>query len=148
MPSISETFRNFKASKTVLFWSCAGCVIATMVVGFTWGGWVTGGSAQARADEAAEQAVAQLAADICVNRYLASPDARASLAALKDESAYRRDGLIEDGGWVTFAGRDEPIDGAADLCADRLAEIDLSSLPETPVADAGAASAMTPTIVQ
>ncbi|GLQ56024.1 hypothetical protein [Devosia nitrariae] len=147
MPSISDNFRDFKASKTVLFWSCAGCAIATMVVGFTWGGWVTGGSAQARADEAAEQAVAQLAADICVNRYLASPDARANLTALKEESAYSRDGILEDGGWVTFADR-EPIDGAADLCADQLAEIDLSSLPETPVADAGAVSAMTPTIVQ
>ena len=65
MPSISEKFRDFRASKAVLFWSCAGCIIATMVVGFTWGGWVTGGSAQERADEAAEQAVAELAADIC-----------------------------------------------------------------------------------
>ncbi|MBE0578060.1 hypothetical protein [Devosia sp.] len=151
MASVSEKFRDFQASKAVLFWSCAGCVVATMVVGFTWGGWVTGGSAQQRADTAAEQAVAQLAADICFKRYLASPDARVNLTALTEESVYRRDGLLEDGGWVTFGDREDPIDGAADLCADRLAEVDLSTLPEAPatagsempVADAAAAAPAT-----
>jgi len=144
MSSIAEKFRDFRAGKAVLFWSCAGCVIATMVVGFTWGGWVTGGSAQQRADAAAEQAVAQLAADICFKRYLASPDARVNLTALTEESSYRRGGVIEDGGWVTLADREDPVDGAAKLCADRLAEVDLSTLPTTPVADAGALSATAP----
>ena len=144
MPSISEKFRDFRASKAVLFWSCAGCIIATMVVGFTWGGWVTGGSAQERADEAAEQAVAELAADICFKRYLASPDARINLTALNEESSYRRSGVIEDGGWVTLADREDPIDGAAGLCAKRLAEVDISTLPATPVADAGAVPATAP----
>lgn len=143
MSSISEKFRDFKAGKATLFWSCAACVVATMVVGFTWGGWVTAGTAQDRANDAAEQAVAQLAADICVNRYLASPDARTNLTAFNEESVYRRDGLIEDGGWVTFADREDPVDGAAALCADRLAEVDLSTLPETPVAEATVPAAIT-----
>ena len=144
MPSISEKFRDFRASKAVLFWSCAGCIIATMVVGFTWGGWVTGGSAQERADEAAEQAVAELAADICFKRYLASPDVRVNLTALNEESSYRRSGVLEDGGWVTLADREDPIDGAAGLSAKRLAEVDLITLPATPVADAGAVAATAP----
>ncbi len=134
--SLGDKFRDFRASKMTLFWSCAGCVVATMVVGFTWGGWVTGGTAQDRADKAAEQAVAALAADICFKRYLASPDARTNLTALNEESVYRRNGVLEDGGWVTFADREEPIDGAAKLCAERLAEVDISTLPETPVAQA------------
>jgi hypothetical protein len=25
----------------MLFWSCAGSVVVALVVGFTWGGWVT-----------------------------------------------------------------------------------------------------------
>jgi hypothetical protein len=144
MPSISEKFRDFRASKAVLFWSCAGCAVATMVVGFTWGGWVTGGSAQDRADTAAERAVAQLAADICFNRYLAAPDVRVNLTALGEESSYRRGGLLEEGGWVTFADSEDPIDGAAKLCADRLAEVDLATLPVTPVADAVVAPATMP----
>ncbi|KKB10669.1 hypothetical protein VE25_16840 [Devosia geojensis] len=148
MPNFSETFRDFKASKTVLFWSCAGCIVATMVVGFTWGGWVTGGSAQERADGAAEQAVAQLAADICVNRYLASPDVRTNLTAFNAESVYRRSRVIEDGGWVTLADREKPISGAAKLCADQLAAVDLADLPTTPVADARAVPAVEATTVQ
>ena len=146
--SLGDNFRDFKASKMTLFWSCAACAVATMVVGFTWGGWVTGGSAQERADTAAEQAVAQLAADICIKRYLASPDVRVNLTALNEESSYRRDGLLEEGGWVTFADREEPIDGAAELCADRLAEVDLSSLPETPVAAVEPVTAPGATVVQ
>ena len=139
MSSISEKFRDFKAGKATLFWSCAACVVVTMVVGFTWGGWVTGGAAQERADKAAEQAVAELAADICFKRYLASPDARVNLTALNEESSYRRGGMLEDGGWVTLADREDPIDGAARLCAEQLAEVDLSTLPEAPVADAAEA---------
>ena len=135
--SFAEKFRDFRASKATLFWSCAGCVVATLVVGFTWGGWVTGGSAQQQAEVAAEQAVAKLAADICFKRYLAAPDARMNLTALNEETSYRRDGMLEDGGWVTFADRQDPIDGAAELCAERLAEVDISTLPPTaPVADA------------
>jgi hypothetical protein len=144
--SISEKFSNFQASKAVLFWSCAACVVATMVVGFTWGGWVTGGAAQERAEAASEQAVAQLAADICFSRYLAAPDARASLVALTEESSFRRSGVLEDGGWVTFAGRENPIDGAANLCARQLAEVDATTLPQaSPVAETAAPLAETTT---
>lgn len=134
--SISEKFRDFRASKATLFWSCAACVVATMVVGFTFGGWVTGGSAEERAETAAQEAVAKLAADICVQRYLAAPDVRVKLAALMEESSYSRDGILEDGGWATLGGREEPVDGAADLCADQLAEVDLETLPAAPVAEA------------
>ena len=144
MSAIGEKFRDFKASKAVMFWSCAGCIVATMVLGFTWGGWVTAGSAQEQAANAADQAVAELAADICVKRYLASPEARVNLTALTESSSYSRDGLIEEGGWVTFADREDPIDGAADICADRLAEVDLSELPEVPVAAAAAATTAVP----
>ncbi|AVF03555.1 MULTISPECIES: hypothetical protein [Devosia] len=144
--SISEKFSNFQASKAVLFWSCAACVVATMVVGFTWGGWVTGGAAQERAEAASVQAVAQLAADICFSRYLAAPDARASLVALTEESSFRRSGVLEDGGWVTFAGRENPIDGAANLCARQLAEVDATTLPQaSPVAETAAPLAETTT---
>ena len=142
MSELSKNWENFRPTKAMWFWSCAGTAVVTMVVGFTWGGWVTGGSAQERADTAAEQAVAQLAADICFRRYLAAPDARVNLTALIEESSYRRDGVLEDGGWVTFADREDPIDGAAEICADRLAEVDISTLPDTsPVAEAPPAEA-------
>ena len=54
--TLSQRFRDYQASKTVLFWACAGSVVVATVVGFSWGGWVTGGSAQELAADSAAQA--------------------------------------------------------------------------------------------
>ena len=54
---------QYHPSKAVLFWACVGSAILAMVVGFSWGwlvtswgGWVTGGTARAMAEESAAQA--------------------------------------------------------------------------------------------
>ena len=53
---------QYQPSKAVLFWACVGSAILAMVVGFSWGwvtswgGWVTGGTARAMAEESAAQA--------------------------------------------------------------------------------------------
>ena len=94
-----------------------------MVVGFSWGGWVTGSTAES--DAARETGRAELAATICVERFMQAADASVQLAALKDESTWSRDDMIADAGWTTPFGLEEPIEGAADLCADRLAAMEL-----------------------
>jgi hypothetical protein len=134
--SINQRFMEFRPSKTMWFWSTVGVIVVVLIVGFTWGGWVTSGTAAERAADAADQARAELAANICVHRYLAAPDAGTQLTAFKDASSYKRDDILEEGGWVTLAGADEPIDGAASLCADKLAEAEVPAA--TPVADASA----------
>jgi hypothetical protein len=116
---------EYRPTKVVWFWTTLACVVATMIIGFTWGGWVTGGAAEQRATDAAENARAKLAAEICAYRFLAAPDAGAKLAALKDESSYQRDDMIVKGGWVTLAGAEDPVDGAGKLCAEHLAEAEL-----------------------
>src|SRR5690349_17655722 len=118
--SLGKRWQNFQASKTQLFWACAACAVATIVVGFTWGGWVTGGTANLRAATAATEARAQLAASVCVERFAKGPDATAQLAALKGSESWKRDTLIEAGGWVTLAGMDKPVAGAASLCVQQL----------------------------
>jgi hypothetical protein len=35
--TLSNRFKDYQASKTVLFWACAGSVIVATVVGFSWG---------------------------------------------------------------------------------------------------------------
>ena len=116
--SMGQRFQDYRASKTALFWSCAGCIVATVIVGFTWGGWVTGGSARDMA-AAAEQAQAQVAAAVCVDQFMAAADARPQLASLKENtSSWRQENFIEDGGWAVIA--DQEYDGAAELCAERL----------------------------
>ena len=125
MSEAMKKWENFRPSKALWFWSCAGAAVLTIIVGFTWGGWVTGGSAEARAERAGEEAAAQLAASICVHRFMAAPDAGVKLAELKDADSWGRDDLVEDAGWVTFASMEEPVDGAADLCAEQLASAEL-----------------------
>jgi hypothetical protein len=95
-----------------------------MILGFTWGGWVTGGTADEMATNAREEARAELAASVCVAKFMQAPDATAQLAALKEASSWQRDDFITKGEWTTLVGSDEPVDGAADLCAEQLAEME------------------------
>jgi hypothetical protein len=132
---LSQRFQNFQASKTVLFWSCAGSVVLATVVGFSWGGWTTGGSAQDMADEAAADARQQLAAVVCVDRFMAAQDADVQLIALKEiTSSYAQGKFVQDGGWATIVPAGSTADHkatasasaddrkAAGLCAEELAK--------------------------
>lgn len=123
----NEMMRNwdqYKPTKTVWLWSCVGVAALTMVIGFSAGGWVTGGTATDRVNASTEQAVATLAANICANRFLAAADAQTKLAALKKVDSWKQDTFIEEGGWVTFASMKKPIDGAAEICANKLVAVD------------------------
>src|SRR5690242_21458063 len=93
--SISRRWAAYRSSKGGWLWSCVGASIATMILGFTWGGWVTGGSATRRAADAAHDARAQLAAASCVYRFNQGPDMAAQLAALKKVQSYEVNGLLE-----------------------------------------------------
>lgn len=127
--SLSQRWAEYRPTKTGWFWSGVAIAIATMVIGFTVGGWTTGGTAAEMAEDAARDARAELASAICVQRFAAAPDASTKWAELKDASSYERDNLIEDGGWTTFATMEEAVPGAADMCADELVAMD--SLPAT-----------------
>ncbi len=128
-----QRFDQYQASKTVLFWACAGSVIIATVVGFSWGGWVTGGSAQAMAEQSAAQARQEVAAVVCVDRFMAAPDMLAQLTALKGiERSYQQGKFVEDGGWAIMpvssdAEASAPVSSsdqrmAAGLCAEALAK--------------------------
>jgi hypothetical protein len=127
---LGSRWEAYQPSKTAWFWSCVGAVVATMIVGFAWGGWVTGGTANKMVSEAADGARAQLAATSCVTRFNAGPDAVAQLAALKGASSYSRSGMIERDGWATMAGSANPVSGAADLCAQTLVSAPVVEAPK------------------
>ena len=119
-PSLGRRWEAYQPSKAIWFWSCAACIVATIVVGFVWGGWVTGGSATRMASNAADGARAQLVAASCVIRFKHGPDAATQLAALKKADSYEQGDLITKGGWVTMPGDKDPVAGAADICAQKL----------------------------
>jgi hypothetical protein len=120
-PSIVQRWGSMQPSKTLLAWSCVGSIAATIVVGFMWGGWVTGSSARAMAADAAAEARAELAAAVCVERFQSAGDASAQLAALKELQRYSRGSFVQKGGWATMPDRPETTDRTARLCAERLA---------------------------
>ena len=102
--------------------------IALAIVGFSWGGWVTGGTASEMTAKATKDARAELVASMCVDAFVAHTNAAKNLVELKETKTYQRDDLIEAGGWIMVPGLDEQVTGAADACAKRL--VAMEALPE------------------
>jgi hypothetical protein len=120
-PSLGTRWKAYRPSKGIWFWSCAASIVATIVIGFSWGGWVTGGTAMQMAADAGAGASAQMAAADCIVRFKNGPEASAQLAALKKaDNSYERTDLIKKEGWATMPGTKDPVEGAADICARNL----------------------------
>jgi len=78
-------------------WGAVGGAVAAMVIGFVWGGWVTGGTSERTAGTAAKTAVVQNFVPLCVAKAEQQPD---QLILLKKESSYRRAEFVVKTGWV------------------------------------------------
>src|SRR5690349_16235706 len=78
--TLSRRRAAYRPSKGGWLWSCVGVSVATMIVGFGWGGWVTGGTATRMAADAAHDARAKLGAASCVYRFNQGPEMSAQLA--------------------------------------------------------------------
>jgi hypothetical protein len=59
-----------------MFWIAAGCVVATLILGFGIGGWVTAGTAQEMVSQARADARHQLAAAVCVEDFMGCRERR------------------------------------------------------------------------
>ncbi|MEW5424077.1 hypothetical protein [Amorphus sp. 3PC139-8] len=119
--SIGTRWEEYQPAKSTLLWACVVSVAATLVVGFTWGGWVTGATADEQASVAGDIAHGELASLICVERFNATPDSNAQLSELESiTSSYERRRFIEAGGWATMPGETSASRRGADGCADAL----------------------------
>ncbi len=104
-------------------------VVATVVIGFNWGGWVRGSTAQKMADDKVNAEIVALYTPQCVNRFEAQTDMPAHWAALKKASAdYDQQSYIEKAGFATPPNAKVANDGVADACADKLMSV-LKKLP-------------------
>jgi hypothetical protein len=92
-------------------------MIVTMIVGFTWGGWVTGGTALKMAEASGEDAVAKRLAPMCVVRFKEDPKKDARLKELKEVSSYEKSDYVKKQGWATMPGEQEPGSRVADECS-------------------------------
>jgi hypothetical protein len=119
---IVQRWNEYRPAKEHAFWFAAGSVVATLVIGFGFAGWVTGGSAQEMADQAAVASHDKLAAAVCAEEFMRAADARARLAKLAALDWWERDDVVAAGGWATMPGEKEASGAVAEMCATRLAD--------------------------
>ncbi len=102
-------------SLTRLLQGAAAGAVATIVVGFYWGGWSLGSTANKMAIERSELAVVAALAPVCAEKFRALPDAEAKQVALsKVDSWKRRDEFPKE--FVTLPGGSYPSSALVDAC--------------------------------
>lgn len=94
---------------------------ALAIVGFTWGGWVTGGTAKEMAADQARLEVVAALVPICLAQSSQDPQVAETLSQLKDASSYKRSDMLMKAGWATMPGTSEPDRNVAKACAEKLA---------------------------
>ena len=108
--------------KRLLQGAAAGAVVA-MVVGFNWGGWVLGSTADKMATERVTTALVAVATPVCVDKFQHQPGVQAKWAELKAIDTWRRDSYITESGFATPAGSTAPNRDVASACALALSKI-------------------------
>jgi len=108
--------------KPAVYGAVAGAV-AISIAGFSWGGWVTGGSAREMAADQARLEVVAALVPVCVEQSRQDPNSIATLASLKGEAAtYKRGEMLMKTGWATMPGSTDPDQSVAKACLDKLTE--------------------------
>ena len=120
--TLSQRWDDYQPTKSTIVWACIGAVVAAIIVGFSWGGWVTGGSSRMAATRAGDVARGELASAICFERFNAAPDAAARLVEFKAiTDSYKKRQFVEAGGWATMPGQTTPDRRGAEACSAALA---------------------------
>jgi hypothetical protein len=106
------------------FWGVVGGAVALAIAGFGWGGWVTGGKAEAAAVQRADSAVVAALAPVCVEQFQRASEVSANLSALKQVDTWSRGEFVEKGGWAKLPGSNSPeqVSAVAQACAVLLAD--------------------------
>jgi alpha/beta superfamily hydrolase len=102
-------------------WGAVAGAIATLILGFYFGGWQTSRSAEQLANERSEKKVIAALAPFCVDRFRKSADAQQSAELLKFTTDYERGSFLEKGGWTTLPGSTEPNWAVGRACGNLLA---------------------------
>lgn len=91
------------------------------IVGFSWGGWVTGGTPQDRAEELSHETLTAGMVPACLDMALRDPQRLVKLETIRAASRYQQRDALMEAGWATVPGADGPDRDIAQAC---LAAID------------------------
>jgi hypothetical protein len=102
-------------SLTRLLQGAAAGAVAAIVIGFNWGGWSLGSTADKMAKERSELAVVAALAPVCADKFRAQPDAAAKTVALSKVDSWKRaDQFPKE--FVTLPGETYPSSALANAC--------------------------------
>jgi hypothetical protein len=104
-------------------WGAIGGAIVLAIIGFTWDGWVRGGTARKMAEEMAVEAVVDRLTPICVAQFNQDPEKDQKLKELKETDSWKRDGYVEKQGWATMPNEKKPDSKVAAECASQILEV-------------------------
>ncbi len=104
-------------------WGVIGGAVATMIIGFSWMGWVLGSTAERMAAERANTAMIVALTPSCVARFMQQPDAAVKLAEFQKIDSWKQREFVEEGGWATPRGDKTPHSGVANACAEALVKV-------------------------
>ena len=99
-------------------WGAVGGAIAAIVVGFFWGGWVTGGAAIKMEVASAEAAIVLAFTPLCVAKAEQQPE---QLVLLKKEDSWQRSDFVVKAGWVANVS-EKYRSAVAEACASTIVE--------------------------
>lgn len=105
--------------KPALYGAGAGA-IGLAVIGFSWGGWMTAGSAAEVSKKDTAAAVALILTPYCVEKSKMDPKSAEVMTEIKNASSYMQSGIVEDAGWATPLGADQPDRALARACLQAL----------------------------
>jgi hypothetical protein len=106
-------------------WGAAWGAGLLALVGFTFGGWMTAGTAERTAEQRATTAVVAVLAPICVSQFRLAGDTMTKQEELKKINVYDRQSFVEKAGWATMPGSPNADPGVAKACADLISNLKL-----------------------
>lgn len=109
-------------TKPALFGAAIGAV-ALAIIGFGWGGWVKGSTADAAAKQRADTAVVAALLPVCVGKFTTASDHDVHAAALKKVSSWEQGSYIEKGGWANMPGTTTANTDLARACAEAVGKL-------------------------
>lgn len=107
-------------------WGAIIGVVVMAIVAFSAGWILTSGNAEELAERKSEEAAIAALTPVCVAQFknLSATQETEHLAALEGEDTpYSRSEYVEDQGWATLPGAEEPNDEVADACASELMKL-------------------------
>jgi hypothetical protein len=97
-------------------WGAVGGAAALAIIGFTWGGWVTGSKANELARQQVQTALVEALTPLCVEKFNRASDAQVRLAELKKiTSSWDRERFVRENDWAKFGK--ESNNRVVDACA-------------------------------